>query len=900
MNTAEAFKEVMSKTGIEPPAEIIADGDLHRFHVFGDKPRTENGWYVFHNGNLAAGAFGCWKRGVSETWSSKEYRSLTTEEKARYTTHMDRIRRQREEEQARGSAECRKVSKEIWDKGHDVQANHPYIVAKGIKPTGIKQLNDTLLIPVRDYAGTLHGLQFINPDRSKRFKIGTVKAGNFFWISGDNTGPVLICEGYATGASLNEATGYSVAVAFDAGNLDAVTRKLRVKMPDRTLLVCADNDQWTEGNPGITKATAAARESRTLLAIPKFRETETNPTDFNDLHQLEGLQAVNRFMDAAIEPLPETPEEKNLKQNNNLIPLNNERIYFIDEAGNTCRLKKTHDGFIPIILCNFAAWITREISEDNGIEITHYFAIAGKIKDKLLPEIETTIKQFSSLNWLHGWGNEAIIEPGQNTKDYIRHAIQTESKSVKHITCFTHTGFREINGSPVYLTSGGGIGAENITVKLSREMQKYCLPLNPENEIEAIKASLSFLDVAKRAITIPLFALLYISPLTTLLEPMPNFSGYLFGETGSGKSTLATLLLCHFGDFLSLSCLPNFEDTANNLEKRAFTLKDTFMILDDYHPTIKRTDTEKMESTAQRIIRSYSNRTGRGRLNYDSTDKGRYEPRGMLLVTGEELVRLQSTIARLMILELCKGDIFFDRLTTLQQQAGLLPNAITSYVSWVIENMSDIKSTFKDQFPKLRQKIHGNIHAKLPEQCAFLQFSINTVLSWMIDKNILTDSEASALSAEAWDIFINLSHVQSRRIQSEDPIKNFVDIFTVMIEQGKIKIEDKCGTSSSKIIGGIEGDLIGWHDELYFYLIPKALWHALQGYCLREGTHYPVSERTFSYMLQKQGFIAEAGKESASKPVKISGDLKRVIKIYRSKLLNEEKEQACHEALSSV
>ena len=224
---SKAFEEAMRDAGIEPPPEIITDGILHRFHVEGDKPGSENGWYVFYDNEPAAGAFGCWKRGISETWCSKEYRRLTPEEKERHTKHMDSIRKQRKEEQARVYAECRKVSKEIWDKGHDVDPNHPYIVAKGITPAGIKQMDDMLLIQVRDYEGTLHGLQFINPDGSKLFKIGTRKAGNFYRIAGDNTGHVLICEGYATGASLNEATGHSVAVAFDAGNLGAVAWKLR-------------------------------------------------------------------------------------------------------------------------------------------------------------------------------------------------------------------------------------------------------------------------------------------------------------------------------------------------------------------------------------------------------------------------------------------------------------------------------------------------------------------------------------------------------------------------------------------------------------------------------------------------------------------------------------------------
>ncbi|MBL0168493.1 MAG: toprim domain-containing protein, partial [Propionivibrio sp.] len=75
---------------------------------------------------------------------------------------------------------------------------------------------------------------------------------------------------FATGASIHEATGYPVAVAFNAGNLEPVAKALRAKFPDLRLIVCADDDVGTAGNPGMTKATAAARAVGALLAVPDF------------------------------------------------------------------------------------------------------------------------------------------------------------------------------------------------------------------------------------------------------------------------------------------------------------------------------------------------------------------------------------------------------------------------------------------------------------------------------------------------------------------------------------------------------------------------------------------------------------------------------------------------------
>ena len=325
--------------------------------------------------------------------------------------------------------------------------------------------------------------------------------------------------------------------------------------------------------------------------------------------------------------------------------------YFIDDNGYLCRWKEKSDTQIAVRLANFNAHIVDEITEDNGIDRTHYFGIEGTIRDGLLPYTRVTASQFPSMAWVFKeWGNRAILEAGQNTKDLVRHAIQVQSKDAKRLMVYTHTGWREMNDQWMYLSGSGAIGSDDIVVTLPEALKRYAIPHTVDKEKEAIGIlrSLSFLDVGKHEITFPLYGLLWLSVLTTLLNPMPNFSGYAYGDTGTFKTTVAMLLLSHFGDFSQANNLSNFDDTANAIEKKAFTLKDTLLVLDDYHPSSRRQDAQNKEQLAQRLIREYSNRTARDRLNADTTEKGRYTPRGMLLITGEELVQLQSTLARVL------------------------------------------------------------------------------------------------------------------------------------------------------------------------------------------------------------------------------------------------------------
>jgi putative DNA primase/helicase len=153
------------------------------------------------------------------------------------------------------------------------------------------------LVPIRD-GSTLHGLQFIGADGEKRFKSGTDKRGHYYSIGGRPTKVLYLAEGYATAASIYEATGEPVAVCFDAGNLHPVLSALRQKMPKIQMVICADNDRYGDTNTGVIKATEAAQAEGALLAIPKFPEGVSG-TDFNDLAQASGPDEVKRQVEGA-------------------------------------------------------------------------------------------------------------------------------------------------------------------------------------------------------------------------------------------------------------------------------------------------------------------------------------------------------------------------------------------------------------------------------------------------------------------------------------------------------------------------------------------------------------------------------------------------------------------------
>ncbi len=161
----------------------------------------------------------------------------------------------------------------IWRSARPA-VSHPYLTSKRIQPHGARVYKNALVVPIHNEADRLVNLQFIAADGTKRFLSGGRKRGCFFTI-GDLTDTALICEGFATGASLHEETGQRVVVAFDAGNLLPVSRNIKELSPDSEIIICADNDI---SGVGQVKAKEAASAVGAKVLIPP-----TAGTDWNDV-----------------------------------------------------------------------------------------------------------------------------------------------------------------------------------------------------------------------------------------------------------------------------------------------------------------------------------------------------------------------------------------------------------------------------------------------------------------------------------------------------------------------------------------------------------------------------------------------------------------------------------------
>lgn len=485
----------------------------------------------------------------------------------------------------------------LWASASDDGAS-PYLARKGVQGHGVRYTPEGfVLVPLRDGDGTLWNVQSIAPQRpaagtDKLFLKGGRKSGLWHWCGVPaGAGVLLVAEGYATAASLHEATGRPVAVAFDAGNLAHVAKALRQRYPAALLVLCGDDDHATEAktgtNTGRTKATAAARAVQGLALFPEGAPADGEPVnfDFNDMHQAQGLQAVAALLDAAIAAHQAQPPAgaRNQRQRPDAAPpapagaggqgeggqgddpftVNDNGVWFYgrDREGNLMR---------PLWLCSRldVAAATRDQDGAGWGYLLTFADPLGKPKQWAMPA-----------RMLSGDGGEyrAVllnmglrIAPGATARNRLTEYIQTRQPP-EFATCTDRIGWHGTAFVLPHETMGDD--AERIVFQSDSQMENT---FRVKRDAAAWRERIGALCVGNSRLVFAV-ACAFAGPL---LRPGGMESGgfHLRGDSSSGKTTALRLAASVYG---GPSYMQRWRTTDNALEAIAAQHCDSLLILDE-------------------------------------------------------------------------------------------------------------------------------------------------------------------------------------------------------------------------------------------------------------------------------------------------------------------------------
>ena len=547
--------------------------------------------------------------------------------------------------------------------------------------------------------------------------------------------------------------------------------------------------------------------------------------------------------------------------------------YTPDKNGRIYRYTK--DG--PRIISNFIINPKSEIIKTDGCDSESKLILEGILEGGVkLPEVEISMEEFIKMDWItQRWGIRPTISPGRNMKDYLKDCVQQISKDIDINTIYSHTGWTVQDNKYIYLHSKGGIGSDNINTDIPLELSGYSFPKEVRDKKEAIDLSLETLNLAKHDITIPLLSMTYLAPLVGLIAEgnrTPNFVLWVYGLTGSRKTSASLAFLNHFGNFSSNIPPASFKDTANAIELKAHTLKDSLLLIDDYHPNIDGSDARKLASTAERILRMYGDRVGRSRMRADTTLNKTYKPRGMAIVTGEDLPKGASSTARYIGVEIKREDINLDILSKLQKEHKKLAEAMAIYIDWISKNIERVQSFIDEKFDELKVKYKKETtHGRINDAVIWLSVSFELLLTFLYEYMFICDDKFKKLRLSNEQVIKNILKNQEALYRNQEVELMFIDALEEMINLGKLcLLPVNKQNDDNQIISNYSGKFIGYYDKEFLYLYDSAMYAEVETFLKGKGQSISVSVNTLLKMLRDKNYIKT--EEGQLKPKKLVYD----------------------------
>lgn len=313
------FKAALLAAGLVIPATDlpVMNGEMQRVQALGDKAGARSGAYVGYKDGHPAGFIQNYLKGTKENWKSERIvQSLPPQDRARMLEESEQRRAERNKAQVEGYEKTAATIVARLEQMPAANGQHPYLVEKAVLPLGLREMDGgpinvppgdpkpmlfgrkgDLIVPYRDIDGKVWGAQAISPNGRKSLPKGAKLVGCFHMIGDPNgANTVAIAEGYSTAATIHQATGLPVAVAFNANNLRVVAEAIHGRYPDHALLIAGDNDHRREqeggSNVGKAKAEEAALQVGAQVVLPPFQSEEPG-SDWNDFARSRGDAAVS-------------------------------------------------------------------------------------------------------------------------------------------------------------------------------------------------------------------------------------------------------------------------------------------------------------------------------------------------------------------------------------------------------------------------------------------------------------------------------------------------------------------------------------------------------------------------------------------------------------------------------
>ena len=494
-------------------------------------------------------------------------------------------------------------------------------------------------------------------------------------------------------------------------------------------------------------------------------------------------------------------------------------------------------------------------------------------------ETEISTEDFKKSGWIEAAAPmKAILSPIKNVYKMIKDFIILQSSTAQTVDKFQFVGWLYRGGKHVYLHGNGCIGSDEIGLHGKPELvleydlrhsRKFCF----DAAATVVNAS------EDRFVTGTYFSFLHAGFLTELFSEAgyPIREGlFLYGKTNSGKTTLACTLSVWNRTKAILNPESNFYSTGTSLEKNLSLYKDSLQLIDDVFSTSTRAKASELAQKVETIVRYIGDSAGRGRCDNKLNSLNTYPPRGLVVMTGEGLPKGESTVSRLISLNLKKESIDSEFLDYHKHNPKVLGTHFYYFIDWIAANYDEIVRFISENFHP-RRKVYKEMKVGRTRDAL-----ITLDLTAMIFGKYASDCQLLAESDVEWFVrdLIGLNYqalsVHYEMFKEENPCYMFLNAIQEGELVGKIHFRPR-----GNFEGIYKGNHIGFEDEDYLYLIPDATMSFLTSHYRALNRFYPLGkDATLEALAYENLILYEQKEDKKSGKVITNRTLNRQFKGY--------------------
>ncbi|APF21568.1 hypothetical protein [Clostridium butyricum] len=283
------------------------------------------------------------------------------------------------------------------------------------------------------------------------------------------------------------------------------------------------------------------------------------------------------------------------------------------------------------------------------------------------------------------------------------------------------------------------------------------------------------------------------------------------------------------------------------------------MLLDDFCPQQSFKETQNINTIAEKIVRAYGDRTSRGRLNVTMDSQTQFIPRGMALITGETIVPGNSTVARVVPLELKKESVNLEQLTEAQKNTELLTVVMREYILWIADEMEfnseELLDAIKDNYNYFFEELRENAiatHGRTYEAFAWLLCSLDMMYQFFTSIGIVSENEVNESIDEAKSEFLELIKAKHELSKLDNPVDLFLETVKELITSRSITLKN---LETGELVGNTYKPTDGYYDSEFYYFNSTNIYGLVRTKLLKAGTYMQLPIKGLLKALADNGII---------------------------------------------